>query len=85
MKKYLIKDESDKVVADITVHDNSILHVEEVTDNSVQVTNEFINDYLCPRTLGTYANKAIYLRGKFNWELRRDPNIDELILIPTKK
>ena len=55
-------------------------------DNSVVVDEEFMKNpsVICERIYGDYANKAVCLSRKFNWELKEDSS-GIPCLIPTKK
>ena len=37
------------------------------------------------RAAGEYQNRALWLTPTHNWELRKDPGIAGMLLIPTKK
>lgn len=58
------------------------------SDNSIDLTNANVRDYLCVRdaegaTNSNLRNKAFYLTDSFRWELKKD-NRGVLCLVPTK-
>lgn len=85
MKRYILKTKDNVILADVTVHDNSDLTLEVITDNSINISGQFIDTCTSVMNAGRHAGKAIRLTDIYNWQLVKDSEFNVVILIPTKK